>query len=99
MAKVQLVNISRLGRLVVLPADRAYAYQAGINTSSTSSQDLPSAKYRLHMPPSMGLGRQRARFSIPLPEPVDKVVRNPKPLGRLPHRFVVQILYDPFPYI
>src|SRR5437764_10787473 len=36
---------------------------------------------------------------IPLLEPVDKVVRNPKPLGRLPHRFVVQILYDPFPYI
>src|SRR5439155_21931041 len=47
----------------------------------------------------MGLGRQRARFSIPLLEPVDKVVRNPKPLGRLPHRFVVQILYDTFPYI
>ena len=39
---------TRLGRLVVLQADRAYAYQAGINTSSTSSQDLPSAKYRLH---------------------------------------------------
>jgi hypothetical protein len=29
-------------------ADRTCAYQAGINTSSTSSQDLPSAKYRLH---------------------------------------------------
>ena len=40
--------LTRLGRLVVLQADRAYAYQAGINTSSTSSQDLPSAKYRLH---------------------------------------------------
>ena len=39
---------TRLGRLVILQADRAYAYQAGINTSSTSSQDLPSAKYRLH---------------------------------------------------
>lgn len=39
---------TRLGRLVVLQADRACAYQAGINTSSTSSQDLPSAKYRLH---------------------------------------------------
>jgi hypothetical protein len=40
--------ITRLGRLVALQADRACAYQAGINTSSTSSQDLPSAKYRLH---------------------------------------------------
>src|ERR687888_1129117 len=39
---------TRLGRLVILQADRPYAYQAGINTSSISSQDLPSAKYRLH---------------------------------------------------
>jgi len=38
----------RMGTAIVLQADRAYAYQAGINTSSTSSQDLPSAKYRLH---------------------------------------------------
>src|SRR5436305_15208120 len=63
-------------------------------------KQFPSGlRYKRPVPPSMGLGRQRARFSIPLLEPVDKVVRNPKPLGRLPHRFVVQILYDPFPYI
>ena len=40
--------LTRLGRLVILQADRPYAYQAGINTFSISSQDLPSAKYRLH---------------------------------------------------
>jgi hypothetical protein len=39
-------SITVTHKLEKLFCDRSY--QAGINTSSTSSQDLPSAKYRLH---------------------------------------------------
>jgi hypothetical protein len=49
------VLLTRLERLAILQADMAYAYQAGINSSSTSLQDLPSAKYRL-----LRLSRERS---------------------------------------